>query len=164
MEETIIVDENDNIIGKKNRKEISSKDTVRVSILIIFDENKRMLLTQRAFTKKNHPGLWSLSVAGTNEVGETYESNIIKEAKEELDITINSLKYLDKEKIIEDKTLFASTFITRINSQTKIRIDKEEVNDAKWFTKEEFEKLVNKKPRIVTPGLALKKEKIIKLF
>lgn len=81
-EYTQIVDGNDKVIGKKLRSEITKNDIYRVSSLWIFNKNKELLIAQRPMWKKNDPGKWSESVVGTLEDGETYESNLVKEAKE----------------------------------------------------------------------------------
>src|SRR3989344_2570418 len=86
-EKTIIVDEHDNPIGLKDREDITSEDIYRVSLLWITNSKGEILLARRAYTKSHDPGKWGPAVAGTVEEGETYESNIIKEAEEELGLT-----------------------------------------------------------------------------
>jgi len=81
----IIVDENDNPIGLKERGTLDyDKDIYRVSALWITNSKGQILIARRALTKKQNPGKWGPGVAGTIDEGETYDSNIIKEAKEEL--------------------------------------------------------------------------------
>ncbi len=81
---TIIVDENDKVVGYKNRDEIELSDIYRVMGLWITNSKGDILLAQRSMNKKNDPGRWGPAVAGTVEEGETYDSNIVKEAFEEL--------------------------------------------------------------------------------
>lgn len=81
-----IVNEQDEIIGHKHRSEITQQDIYRVSALWITNTAGDILIAQRKFTKTNDPGCWGPAVAGTVEEDETYESNIYKEAEEELGI------------------------------------------------------------------------------
>lgn len=81
-----IVDEEDNIIDYKERKKLDLKDIYRVSALWIENSKGEILLAQRSFNKKHHPGLWGPAVAGTVEKGESYEENISHEIEEELGI------------------------------------------------------------------------------
>lgn len=83
----IIVNENDEIIGYKPRDSLNRQDIYRVSALWIKNSKGDILLAQRSFSKKHHPGKWGPAAAGTVEDGETYDSNIIKEAEEELGLT-----------------------------------------------------------------------------
>ena len=79
-----VVNEQDEIIGYKERAEIQKDDIYRIVSLRITNPQGQILIAQRAFTKKHAPGKRSPAVAGTVEKGETYEQNIRKEAKEEL--------------------------------------------------------------------------------
>jgi isopentenyl-diphosphate delta-isomerase len=79
-----IVNEQDEVIGYKSLEDISPTDIYRVSALWITNNKGEILLAQRALSKKNDPGKWGPAVAGTVEEGETYDSNIAKEAFEEL--------------------------------------------------------------------------------
>lgn len=51
-----IVDTTDQIIGYKKRSEITSGDIYRVSACRITDLRGDILLAQRSFVKKHHPG------------------------------------------------------------------------------------------------------------
>lgn len=82
-----IVDEQDNILGVKARDDLGSKDIVRISVLWIENSKGQVLLQQRSLAKKTGPGKWGPAVAGTVESHETYASNIIKEAEEEIGLT-----------------------------------------------------------------------------
>ena len=84
---TIVVDENDNLIGVKDDKTITHKDIYRVAGLWLTNSNDHVLIAQRKLTKKNDPGKWGPAVSGTLEEGETYTTNIYKEAEEEIGLT-----------------------------------------------------------------------------
>jgi len=81
-----IVDENDNVIGAKDRNSLENGDIYRVSALWIINSQGETLLARRHKNKSHHPRKWGPAVAGTVEENESYEENIIKEAEEELGI------------------------------------------------------------------------------
>ncbi|GAF94063.1 unnamed protein product, partial [marine sediment metagenome] len=78
----IIVDDNDKIIGYKERDTLKREDIYRVSALWITNSHGEILLARRHHTKSHRPRKWGPAVAGTVDAGETYEDNIIKEAEE----------------------------------------------------------------------------------
>lgn len=83
-----IVNQKDEFIGVKERSEIDySIDIYRVSALWLTNSSGQALLAKRAATKDKDPGKWGPAVAGTIEEGETYDSNIYKEAGEEIGLT-----------------------------------------------------------------------------
>ncbi len=81
----LIVNESDEVIGAKSRDVIDfSKDIYRVSALWLTNTQGEVLIAQRGFELSNGAGLYGPAVAGTVEENETYESNIYKEAEEEI--------------------------------------------------------------------------------
>jgi isopentenyldiphosphate isomerase len=142
MEKTIVVNENDEEIGTILRKNISNKQIYRISSLWITNSKNEILLAKRAFTKKSNPGKWGPAVAGTNEEGETYESNIYKEASEEIGLTgVKFTKSFKQARI--DKKYAARYFnqwfkITLDKDVSEFRLLKDEVAEIRWFTKNEL--------------------------
>lgn len=81
----IIVNEDDKEIGFKSRAEVDpSKDIYRCTALWLSNSKGQVLVAKRARTKSVDPDKWGPAVSGTVERGETYSSNIYKEAKEEI--------------------------------------------------------------------------------
>lgn len=143
-----IVDENDNLITHKDRKDRLPNEITRVAALWVGGDDGDILLAQRAFTKKDSPGLWGPAVAGSVEEGETYESNIIKEAEEE--IGLKNFKFVLGPKIRRSGThqYFAQVFFTVISKDYKLVKQDSEVEEIRWFKKEEILSLIKEKPEI----------------
>ena len=141
-----IVNEQDEIIGYKERKDRNKDEITRVTALWITDKDRNVLLAQRAFTKDYSPGRWGPAVAGTVEEGETYESNIIKEAEEELGL--KNVKPLFSHKVLKDSShkFFGQWFILVIDRDTMIKIQEDEVEQVKWFSRGEIIKLYSQNP------------------
>jgi isopentenyldiphosphate isomerase len=145
--ETIVVDENDNVKEIKERSDVTIKDIYRVSALWLTNTSNQVLLARRAYTKKNDPGMWGPAVAGTIEKGETYESNILKEAEEELKLKNLTLKKGPKIRTIKPHNHFTQWFFSEIKNNQKIVINKKEIVEIKWFNKKELLDLINKNPK-----------------
>jgi len=139
MKKIIIVDENDKIIGIKERGTLEPGDIYRVSALWIQNSKNEILLVQRSFNKNNDPGKWGPAVAGTIDEGETYETNIIKEAEEEIGLKDHNFKKSFYRKNNGEHKHFTQWFFASIDKNIKdFKIQKEEVEQIKWFKKEEL--------------------------
>ncbi len=149
MTKIIIVDKNNKQIGAKERDLLNHpKDIYRVSSLWLTNSKKQILLAQRSFKKKNQPGVWGPAVAGTVEENETFLSNMVKEIKEEIGLT--GLELTKSALIFNqngDRRFFAQFFTTKIDLDVKnFKIRKEEVEQVKWFDKQEIEKQLKNNP------------------
>ena len=77
---------------KAAKKKTAKKKDVKKNTAGSTSKKKAASVTsKKAKTKINDPGMWGPAVAGTVEENETYEENIIKESKEE--INLESLGY-----------------------------------------------------------------------
>ncbi len=139
MVKIIIVNEKDEIIDHKERGTLNKNDIYRVSALWIMNSKGEVLLAQRSFNKKNNPGKWGPAVAGTNDIGETYLSNIIKEAEEEIGINIPNPKKLQKNRINGKNNYFVQWYYLELDKEIiEFALQEDEVEKIKWFSKEEF--------------------------
>lgn len=154
LNKTIIVDENNNIIGSKPRMSIQKDDIYRVSGLWITNSKEDVLLAQRKFTKKNDPGKWGPAVAGTVEEGENYKDNIIKEAFEELGL--KNIKPIEGpiRRHVGKHNYFSQRFYLKIDKKIcDFKIAKDEVEQIKWFSRDELQKLIKEKPEMFLASL-----------
>ncbi len=135
----VIVNENDKIIGNKERGTLNQSDIYRVSALWIQNSRGQILLAQRSFNKKNNPGQWGPAVAGTIDEGESYESNIIKEAEEEIGLKNYRFKKSFHHFHNGEHKHFTQWFFTLVDKEIdEFTIQEDEVEKIKWFTKEEL--------------------------
>ena len=160
-ERIVIVDENDKIIGHKNRDALKKKDIYRVSVLWITNSLDEILLSKRHHTKIHHPGKWGPAVAGTVDEGETYEDNIIKEVEEELGLKNIKPKLGPKTKIDDEYRHFTQWYVLNIDKNiNEFKIQEEEVEEIKWFSIKELCKQLQEHPEKFLPGM----KKYFKLF
>lgn len=150
----IVVDEQDNEIGTKERENMMPSDRYRVSALWIVDEEGRVLLARRSYTKKNHPGVWGPAVAGTVEEGETYDSNIVKEAMEELGLRIEKIESIRKLHTQGDYDHFTQCYRWVYDGQ-EIVAKPDEVAEVKWWSRTELEKAIEQTPEDFIPGFSV---------
>ncbi len=68
-----LVDENDNVIGKAPKKEVTKKNLLhRTTTIIVFDKQGRFFVQRRAYTKDLWPGMLAIGVGETVQSGESY--------------------------------------------------------------------------------------------
>ena len=97
MEMLDIVDRDDNIIARAEKKEAQSKHLRRRIVhVLVFNEKGEMLLQLRGKKCAYLPGYWATSAGGHVISRETYEEAAKRELKEELGIDIN-LKFMGKD-------------------------------------------------------------------
>jgi isopentenyldiphosphate isomerase len=142
-----IVDEQDNVISYKERSDIKTEDVYRVSGLWITNSKGELLLAKRSLLKAHNPGKWGPSVAGTVEKGESYYENIIKEAQEELGITGISPIADAKSRVTGKHNFFSQQYTLVLDiSIEDLRLQEEEVMDARWFAIQELKSALQEHP------------------
>ena len=90
---------------------------------------------------------WGPAVAGTNDKGESYESNIIKEAEEEIGLKGHSFQKSKKVRYNGKHNFFCQWFTFTFDKKPdKFKIQEDEVEQIKWFKKEELLKEIEQNP------------------
>ncbi len=149
-----VVDEGDNITGYKTLAEINaSKELYRISALWLTNSIKEILIAKRALTKSHDPGVWESAVAGTVEKNETYESNIYKEAEEEIGLTGVEFKKGPKQRMHVFPS-FCQWFTATLDQPAEeFVLQKEEVDAVKWISREELIKDATANPQNYVPSI-----------
>jgi isopentenyl-diphosphate Delta-isomerase len=137
----VFVDRDDNVLGYKPKAEFGPEDIERVSGLWVTNSKGEVLIAQRALTKKYGPGYWGPAAAGTVEEGETYETNIIKEAEEELGL--KGIRPVIGPKFYRETAhkYFCQWFTCVVDLPVEaFKLQPEEVAAVKWIAKEDLRK------------------------
>jgi len=146
-----IVNEQDEIIKNIDASEEQKGDISRVSALWVINEKGEVLLAQRDFKNARDPGRWGPAVAGTVEEGETYEENILKEAKEEIGLINIKIKIEEKNRRSTSHEYFCQWFSVVVDSKYPFVKQDIEVEQIKWFAKNEILKLYKENPDSFIP-------------
>lgn len=150
----VVVNDQDEIIGHKERGTLSKEDIYRVSGLWVTNSNGDILLAQRKFTKTHDPGKWGPAVAGTVDEGETYDSNIVKEAEEEISLTNIQPTKGPKRRVSDEHNYFGQWYTLIVDKPASdFTIQEDEVEQVKWFTREQLEHDLRAHPELYLKGL-----------
>ncbi len=119
------------------------------TVIILIKNNDKILLARSKNWKQN---LYSC-IAGFCEPNESLEQTVIREAYEEVGIKLKNINYL-----FSQFWPFANNLMVgfeAISCSIKLKINKSEIEDAIWVTKEELLSLKNKKKLILPKKYAI---------
>lgn len=154
MEEMLdVLNERGEFTGKVATREECHKEGLwhRAAYGFIIDKNSNVLLQKRSQNKKLWPNKWDVTVGGHVDSGEFGRQALIIETKEELGIEIddNDIKYLvgstsiNEQGDIINKHYNECYLITKNIDISEIKIQKEEVSEVKYFSKDELLKRIS---------------------
>ena len=123
----------------------------RAVYAFIIDNKGNILLQKRSSNKKLWPNMWDVTVGGHVDAGEFGRQALIREVKEELGVEIedNDIKYLigstsiNEQGDIINKHYNECYLITKNIDISDIKIQKEEVSDVRYFSKDELLKRIS---------------------
>lgn len=157
MEQFDVLDEEGNKTGQIKDRNLVHKDgdwhrSVHVWIL---NSRGQLLVQKRAPQKDSHPNMWDISCAGHVSAGESSIEAVVKEIKEELDVTANKEDFTFLFTLVNPKKKTTGVFINNefrdvyiINKDldlSKIKLQPEEVSEVKWISLEDLEKVIQTK-------------------
>lgn len=150
----IIVDEEDSIVGHKERDTLKENDIYRVSALWVKNSKGEALLARRHRNKSHHPRKWGAAVTGTVDEGESYYENVIKETREEIGLENIKPKVGPKTKTDNEYHHFTQWYILNIDKDiNEFKIAENEVEEIKWFTLKELKDQMENHPEEFIPSM-----------
>ncbi len=140
MELRDLYDENRKLTGETIYKgQDVPKGCYYITVVVFIQNNKNEFLLQKRVKKKD--GKWA-TTGGHPVSGETSKQGIITEIKEELGINVveENVKLF---KTIKTEDDFVDIYYLKEDIDIKeVKIQKEEVEDVKWATIEEIQKMI----------------------
>jgi len=141
-----VVDEYDNVVGRSRRSDVHQRGLLHRSIhLLVFNGSGELLMQKRSMKKDEAPGKWCSSVAGHLDSGETYDDCVVREAKEEIGLELDSVptKLFKIDAIEETGNEFTWTYM--VNANGPFVFDPCEVTELQWFKLKEVDRLIQEK-------------------
>ena len=146
MEEyVILVDQNDNPIGKEEKVKchLPNGKLHRAFSALIFNDEGKLLLTKRSESKMLWPNDWDGTVASHPRESETYVSSAERRMPEEIGIDckvsyVNKFEYHVPYKDIGSENEICGTLIGAIDSFDKSSLIKDEIFEIKWISPDEL--------------------------
>lgn len=172
MSKVVVVNEKDEAVGSAEISEAVKRGLIRrISRVILYNDQRKILLQQRGRNKVSNPLCWDVSAVGHVDEGESYEDAAYRELKEELGISNIKLEKVDyffisdkesREKLAKFNTVFIGKYLNG-----KITINAREVEKVEWLGIEEIEAMFNNNPLEFTSSFSITlkrlREKLINL-
>lgn len=109
----------------------------------IFNKNKEMLIQKRSSSKDKYPNMWDITVGGSAIKGEDSRDAIKRELMEELGIDYNFTEVQPRITLNFNEGFDDIFIINKDVNLKELKFQKEEVQDAKWASKDEIINLIN---------------------
>lgn len=154
MEKIDVLDENGNQTGEVvTREEVHRLGLWHKCVHIwIINGKGEVLLQKRSAQKIMSPNKWTTATSGHLSAGDSNVQGAIRELSEEIGLQVNEneLKYLfsvkestiNEEKHVIDNELIDVYLMKKEVDIKNLKLQEEEVSDVKWFSYEEFKKMV----------------------
>jgi len=163
MEEyVILVDQNDNPIGKEDKVKchLPNGKLHRAFSALIFNGEGKLLLTKRSESKMLWPNDWDGTVASHPRESETYVSSAERRMPEEIGIDckmsyVNKFEYHVPYKDIGSENEICGTLIGTIDSFDNSRLIKDEISDIKWISPDELKNELEQNRDAYCPWMAI---------
>jgi len=163
MEEyVILVDQNDNPIGKEEKVKchLPNGKLHRAFSALIFNDEGKLLLTKRSESKMLWPNDWDGTVASHPRESETYVSSAERRMPEEIGIGckvsyVNKFEYHVPYKDIGSENEICGTLIGMIDSFDNSRLIKDEISDIKWINPDELKNELEQNRDAYCPWMAI---------
>ncbi len=144
-----IVNEKDEVVGKGTRELVHQNGALhRVVHLIIETSDRKFVIQKRATGRK----LLDLAVGGHVSHGDSYVKTVKREAKEEIGLDAKIVELIGFVKSTDNtKNHIGAVFYCK--SDGPFTINKEEVDELFYYSKQDLEHLICVAPRSCTNGL-----------
>jgi isopentenyl-diphosphate delta-isomerase len=157
IERLILVDENDQLIGIGDRKEAWANGYYTRNVRIVLrDQKGRFLSQKRSMKKDTFAGMWTVAASGHVDEGETWDEAARRETMEEIGVSAD-LKLVGDFVFKNDegnKKIRQIIYVYEgvIDSAMQFALEKDEVEDIKWYGLDELTSLMQETPDEFTPS------------
>jgi len=163
MEEyVILVDQNDNPIGKEDKVKchLPNGKLHRAFSALIFNGEGKLLLTKRSEGKMLWPNNWDGTVASHPRESETYVSSAERRMPKEIGIDckvsyVNKFEYHVPYKDIGSENEICGTLIGAIDSFDKSSLIKDEISEIKWISPDELKNELEQNRDVYCPWMVI---------
>lgn len=142
-----VVDAEDRVIGVETRFEVHRLGLRhRATHLLIYNRRGELFLQQRSLEKDNFPGVWDSSASGHLDAGETYDACVVREAREELGVSLTAPPAPLLKLPATPETGMEFCQVYRCRHEGPFSFQAAEVRGGGWFTEEAIAAWMTSRP------------------
>ena len=161
-EYVILVDQNDNPIGKEDKVKchLPNGKLHRAFTALIFNNEGKLLLTKRSDKKMLWPGYWDGTVASHPRESETYVSSAERRMPEEIGISckmnyVNKFEYHVPYKDVGSENEICGTLVGLIDDFDESSLIKDEISEIKWSGPDELKNELQQNMDVYCPWMVI---------
>jgi len=142
-----VVNERDEVIDQKPRREVHARGLLHRAIhVLVFNSRGELFLQKRSMTKDREPGKWDSSSSGHVDSGEDYDACAGRELREEIGLVVpRTPKRLFKiDACTETDQEFV--WIYRCQAEGPFQLHPGEIERGGWFTPEKVTRWLAERP------------------
>jgi isopentenyl-diphosphate delta-isomerase type 1 len=151
-----IVNDRDEVIGRKPRSEVHRlKLKHRAVHVLVFNSKGELFLQKRSKKKDCFPGMWDSSASGHLDSGEGYDACAVRELQEELGVIMaNAPERLFKIDACPE-TGMEFVWVYRVQSEGPFTLHPEEIECGDWFSRSKLTQWLAEQPQIFAGAVPL---------
>lgn len=150
-----VVDERDQVIGRKTRAEVHSQGLRHRAVYVfVFNAKGLIFLQKRSLTKDYAPGTWVASCSGHLDAGEDYDVAAARELAEEIGLTPPEPPQRWLRIRACEETGWEFLWLYRLQSEGPFQLNPAEIQDGAWFTPAEITQGIIDRPADFAPSFS----------
>ena len=158
-----IVDEHDEIIGRRTRAEVHRLGLRHRAIhVLVFNRRGEVFLQKRSRFKDSFPGAWDSSASGHLDAGEDYDACAVRELREEIGLAVDRAPARLFKLDACAGTGQEFVWVYRQESEGPFALNSAEIETGGWFAPDEVTRWMAEKPDDFAGALPLIWEKLKK--
>ncbi|MGC9453133.1 MAG: NUDIX hydrolase [Oceanipulchritudo sp.] len=142
-----VVDAADRVIGTATRGEVHARGLLHRAVhILVRRANGDVFLQKRSKGKDSHPGKWDSSASGHLDSGESYGLAAVRELREELGITAESVRLIGA---LPASAETGNEFVRiyALSHEGPFVLHPDEIEEGRWISPEELESWIRRRPQ-----------------
>jgi isopentenyldiphosphate isomerase len=157
-----VVDERDEVIGKKSRNEVHRLGLMhRATHVLVFNKRGQVFLQKRSMKKDRQPGLWDSSASGHVDSGEDYDACVVRELREEIGLEVSQAPRRLFKLAASPETDQEHVWVYRCEAEGPFHLHPDEIECGSWFEPPEVTRWMKERPEEFASALLVIWKKVM---